>query len=77
MGYKSTRGLRDLLNFQPGQDNKGLVGAIFTVSPALRNSRIEELGQQPIWIGGGSAHFEETSPLKLGETLQFAARQAR
>ena len=68
-------GLRGFLNFQPGENYKSLVSAVFAVSPAFGNGRIEEFGKHPIRIGGlirRFAHFEQAGALEFSETFQFA-----
>lgn len=69
--YKGT-GLRVFLNFEPGKYNKGLVSAVFAVSPALGDRRIEKLGEHSVRVDGFIANFQQTCPLKFGETFQFA-----
>jgi hypothetical protein len=74
-------GLRDFLNFQPGEHYKRFVSAIFTVSPAFGNGGIEELGKHSIGINGLAAGFgglgrlgglKQASTLEFSETFQFA-----
>ncbi len=65
-------GLRDFLNFQPGENYEGLVSTVFAVSPALGDGGIEEFGEHSVRIYRYIGHFEQTSPLEFSETFQFA-----
>src|SRR6185312_145408 len=66
-------GLWNALHFQPGDHHECFVRPVFTVPPPFGDGWIEEFPQHPIRIHGFISHFEEASPLKFGETLQFAA----
>ena len=73
--YKRT-GLRDLLNFEPGKYNERLVRAVFAVSPAFGDRRIEKLGEHPVrvdWLIAVKGTFEEACSLEFRKALQFAA----
>ena len=65
-------GLGNTLHFQPGNHHEGFMRPVFTVPPAFGDGGIEEFPQHPIRIHRFISHFEEASPLKFGETLQFA-----
>jgi len=69
-------GLRDFLNFQPGENHEGFVSAIFGVSPAVGNARIEEFGEHSIRIDRLIGHFKQASPLEFSETFQFTTGKA-
>jgi len=62
----------DLLNFEPGENDEGLVGAVFAVTPAFGNVGIKELAEHPVRICRAVSHFEKACSLEFGETLQFA-----
>src|SRR6185312_7972023 len=69
-------GLGNALHFQPRDHHEGFMRPVFTVPPTFGDGGIEKFRQQPVRIYRFVSHFQKTSALELGETLQFAAREA-